>query len=264
MWRCPQCETVCKGTFCTVCGYKKPPVSQTLQGSQTPTVQPPKKEKNPYLLIGMIVCLFLLITVTVVGLWMYLVAYQEEDTVARPHQRIQEDAEKTEKPHKEQTEEPVAPEEPSFTVESAQVDGEAAIGEGDFKRHDIHLTNVEEYVSGTIRPIYQSIVNNTELQEVTKSDGVSYYFDNSSVAMVRYPAGTDGDPYERRYFFDTRNDELVFAFIFLGTEEHRMYFYKDSLIRYIDDQTTVTDNPTDDELLDWAERAIGEAYNYWD
>ncbi|MBR2716527.1 MAG: hypothetical protein IKD79_02170, partial [Oscillospiraceae bacterium] len=53
--------------------------------------------------------------------------------------------------------------------------------------------------------------------------------DDERITLVK---GTDGWDYSRDYTF--HNGRLVFAFIFDGTEEHRLYFKDDHMIRYID------------------------------
>ena len=45
--------------------------------------------------------------------------------------------------------------------------------------------------------------------------------------------------YSREYFF--KNDKLYFALIYDGTEEHRLYFSDDILIRYIDNNKNTYD-----------------------
>ena len=161
-----------------------------------------------------------------------------------------------------------------WQYETAVVNGCAAVLEyRDHIRKNIHLNNIEEYVKGTIRPIYYAITDKFDkLESVEGNSGITWYFGDSElskgasipIACVKYDAGTNGNKYERRYYFDSLNDELIFAFIFLGKEEYRLYFYKDSIIRYIDDNGRVFDNPEEQYILDKGQDAISEAYVYWD
>ena len=134
--------------------------------------------------------------------------------------------------------------------------------------NNIQLTNVEEYIENTIRPIYYSITSNNNLVCESKTNDISFYYDDSikssnfGICWIRYAAGAYGNQYERRYYFDSRNGELVFAFIFLDEEEYRLYFYKNSIIRYIDNYGVSFDNPTDSDILNKAKQAIDEAYIY--
>ena len=155
----------------------------------------------------------------------------------------------------------------NITIETAALDGMAAsssLESGVYNR--VQLTNVEEYIVNTIRPIYYSITADNSLTAVSKADDIRVYYDNSTktadpkIRWIQYDAGAKGNRFERRYYFDSTNGELIFAFIFLGKEEHRLYFYKNSIIRYIDNYGVSVDNPTDNEILSKAEQAINEAY----
>lgn len=161
-----------------------------------------------------------------------------------------------------------------WIIETADTStGNAAyIEDKTFRRKNYHLTNVEEYVNKVIRPIYVSVEeNHTPLVE---NDGVVWYMANPGTPeteyisyaspFIVYEAGTDGDKYERRYYFDSNVDSLVFAFVYLDTEEHRLYFYKDSVIRYISPEGEIYDNPTQKDILDLANKCVKEAYVHWD
>lgn len=69
--------------------------------------------------------------------------------------------------------------------------------------------------------------------------------------------GTDGWNYSREYYYHA--GQLVFAFIYDGTEEHRLYFKDGHMIRYIDEHHTVFDFGALDPFSSWAERALEEA-----
>ena len=69
--------------------------------------------------------------------------------------------------------------------------------------------------------------------------------------------GTDGWNYSREYYYHA--GQLVFAFIYDGTEEHRLYFKDGHMIRYIDEHHTVYDFGALEPFASWAERALEEA-----
>lgn len=69
--------------------------------------------------------------------------------------------------------------------------------------------------------------------------GVTYYYKNGSVTKAICPSGYDNWDYTRWYFYS--DGKLYFAFVFDGSEEHRLYFVNDTLIRYIDDNGNIMD-----------------------
>ena len=85
-----------------------------------------------------------------------------------------------------------------------------------------------------------------------------YYSPGSDDKKIVLDNGTDGWHYSRDYRY--HQDRLVFAFIFDGTEEHRLYFLDDHMIRYIDENHVIYDFPDTKSYQSWAEKAIKEAY----
>ena len=63
----------------------------------------------------------------------------------------------------------------------------------------------------------------------------------------------------RQYYYDD-DGKLMFAFIFKGTTEHRLYFENDKIVRYIGDSGNLVNNPKSEEALNFAEHAMSEAY----
>lgn len=64
--------------------------------------------------------------------------------------------------------------------------------------------------------------------------------------------------YSRDYRF--HDSQLVFAFVFDGTEEHRLYFKDDHMIRYIDERHTTYDYPDSAQFSYWENKVLREAY----
>lgn len=85
-----------------------------------------------------------------------------------------------------------------------------------------------------------------------------YYTPSAADDQIVLNNGTDGWNYSRDYRY--HNGKLVFAFIFDGTEEHRLYFKDDHMIRYIDENGVTYDHPVSDAYSSWAEKALKEAY----
>lgn len=66
----------------------------------------------------------------------------------------------------------------------------------------------------------------------TENSEVLRYTKDGATTKFSAPASYNGWIYERWYFYN--DDKLYFAFVFKGTEEYRLYFKDDVLIRYID------------------------------
>ena len=83
---------------------------------------------------------------------------------------------------------------------------------------------------GKIRSLYYATQDDPG--DEYESLGVTYYYKNGEVTKAVCPSGYNDWNYTRWYFYS--NGKLYFAFVFNGTEEHRLYFVNDTLIRYID------------------------------
>ncbi len=85
------------------------------------------------------------------------------------------------------------------------------------------------------------------------------YYNSPTAADEQYVLnrGTDGWNYSREYYF--HDGQLVFAFLFNGTEEHRLYFKDGHMIRYIDEYKTTYDFGALEPFAEWERRAITEA-----
>ena len=88
-----------------------------------------------------------------------------------------------------------------------------------------------------------------------------YYSPGEKDIKIVLQNGENGWNYSRDYRF--HDGKLVFAFIFNGTEEHRLYFKDDHMIRYIDEEHITYDYPDTSEFSSWEERAIKEAYEQY-
>ena len=87
-----------------------------------------------------------------------------------------------------------------------------------------------------------------------------YYTPGDLDTKVVLENGTDGWNYSREYYY--HDGQFIFAFIYNGTEEHRLYFKDNHMIRYIDESHTTYDFPNLDAFKDWEQRALEEALKY--
>ena len=87
-----------------------------------------------------------------------------------------------------------------------------------------------------------------------------YYTPGPDDAQVTLEGGEGGWEYSRDYRY--HNGELIFAFIYRGTEEHRLYFKDGHLIRYIDENHTVFDFGQLEPFYWWEQRALAEGNQY--
>ena len=66
----------------------------------------------------------------------------------------------------------------------------------------------------------------------TENSEVLRYTKDGATTKFSVPVSYNNWMYERWYFYN--NDKLYFAFVYKGSEEYRLYFKDDVLIRYID------------------------------
>ena len=84
-----------------------------------------------------------------------------------------------------------------------------------------------------------------------------YYTPTQVDIKIVVDAGTDGWKYTREYYY--HDGVFLFAFIYDGTEEHRLYFKDNHMIRYIDPNHVIYDFGSLDPYKDWEQRALEEA-----
>ena len=118
----------------------------------------------------------------------------------------------------------------------------------------------EEYIDVFIRPLYNSINESAEYYDRTENGGITVWKSGGTVMKKEIQGGTDGNDMSRQYYFDPESGELMFAFVFKGTEEHRLYFKSGKLIRYIDAEGNQANYPRMDQTSGLAELALSECY----
>lgn len=114
------------------------------------------------------------------------------------------------------------------------------------------------FVRGTPAPVEEPFsITQEELEQEIERIRAVYYTPGSDDSKKVLSNGTDGWDYSREYYY--HNGQLVFAFIYNGTEEHRLYFKDRHMIRYIDEDHTVYDFGALDPFSYWEEHALEEA-----
>lgn len=101
-------------------------------------------------------------------------------------------------------------------------------------------------------------ISASDLESEIEKIRTYYYTPSDEDEKIVLENGTDGWNYSRDYRF--HNGRLIFAFIFDGTEEHRLYFKDDHMIRYIDENNVTYDFPDCNKYSSWADKALKEAY----
>ena len=111
--------------------------------------------------------------------------------------------------------------------------------------------------------IKEEIINNKENKPVYSSiyPGVSYWHILSKVRLIEVATGFRNLQCSRIYYFD-ENENLTFALIDDDKGEHRLYFYKDILIRYIDTNGEEHDinYGLENFECEWTKLALEESY----
>ena len=118
----------------------------------------------------------------------------------------------------------------------------------------------EEYIDVFIRPLYNSINESAVYYDKTESSGITVWKSGGTVMKKEIQGGTDGNDMSRQYYFDPESGELMFAFMFKGTEEHRLYFKSGELIRYINAEGNQANYPGMEQTSGLAELALSECY----
>lgn len=101
-------------------------------------------------------------------------------------------------------------------------------------------------------------ISQSELGEEIERIRTYYYSPGEDDKKIVLEYGTSGWNYSRDYRY--HDNHLVFAFIYDGTEEHRLYFKDNQMIRYIDENHVTYDYPETKRFQDWADKVTAEAH----
>ncbi len=130
----------------------------------------------------------------------------------------------------------------------------------DYLISDKSEKDIEEYISEFVRPLYNEINAALNGYKKSKVGSATLWYDERGCAKKELIEGADGYNMSRQYYYNTYTGKMVFAFVFKGNEEYRLYFEKDKLVRYIDEAGNIVDNPASEKALKMAEHALNEAY----
>ena len=133
------------------------------------------------------------------------------------------------------------------------------------KKYDYLITDfedeyVENHISTYIRPLYNYINENINLCSKKSSGSLTSWYDNGRLCKKELVQGAENYDMSRQYYYDVNNGKMVFAFVFKGTQEHRLYFKDGKLIRYIDENGIIVNNPKSVKSLKMADYVLNEAY----
>ena len=104
-------------------------------------------------------------------------------------------------------------------------------------------------------------ITQQEIEDEVERIRTYYYTPSKDDVQKTVDKGENGWAYARDYRF--HNGKLVFAFVYDGTEEHRLYFKDDHMIRYIDENHKTYDFPDTVSFSSWEERVLDEAYRVY-
>ena len=121
---------------------------------------------------------------------------------------------------------------------------------------------IEDYVVNVVRPIFYGINNNPDNYEAELIGDFEVWYDSEGRMVKKMcPQRVGGPTLGREYYYDAETGKLVFAFLYHDLPEYRLYFYNDTLVRFISNANSeVVNNPTSEEALTKAEYALSEAY----
>ena len=142
---------------------------------------------------------------------------------------------------------------PSETVRPVEATEQAAP-----KADSVETTQIVSPAPIQTNPPVATKLSDSELEAEIAWIRDCYYSPTDSDERLVVNNGTDGWNYSREY--SIHNNRLIFAFIYDGTEEHRLYFKDNQMIRYIDENHITYDLAAAEPYGDWAERAVKEAY----
>ena len=123
---------------------------------------------------------------------------------------------------------------------------------------DFSNLDVEAEVA-TIRDWYYGTQDNLSTYSQVQNGQNTYYYDGGTLVKIVVANGFNGWGYSREYFY--HNGEFYFAFVYNGTEEHRLYFKEGTMIRYIDEYKNIYDYGNTAAYSGWEEKVKSEADN---
>ena len=123
------------------------------------------------------------------------------------------------------------------------------------------ISNDDEPASSDLTEEENHAFDNLDVEAEVEQIRSWYYSPTESDEKFVLNNGTDGWNYSREYYF--HDGVLYFAFVFNGTEEHRLYFKDGVMIRYIDENKNVYDYGNTSQFYDWESRVLQESEQFY-
>ncbi|MBQ3022459.1 MAG: SH3 domain-containing protein [Clostridia bacterium] len=147
------------------------------------------------------------------------------------------------------------------TEEVNLIDKEQQYGKKEYPTGKADGAGVEEYIKTYVRPLYNHINSNIDSYSTEKNaEGIITWYDGINCVKKEFPSGAYQNDMSRQYYYDAGSGQMVFAFIFKGKQEHRLYFRNNEIVRYIDENGEIFDYPNFAEAVELADYAMTEAY----
>lgn len=129
--------------------------------------------------------------------------------------------------------------------------------------NQFNLGQAMQHIYSNEETIQNEIINNKNNKPINSSiyPGVSYWYISDKVRLIIVINGFRDNECSRTYYFD-EDEKLTFSLIKDDKGEHRLYFYDDILIRYIDENGLHHDIEQDLDNLEckWTELSLEESY----
>lgn len=120
-----------------------------------------------------------------------------------------------------------------------------------------------QHIYSNEKAIQNEIINDEENKPINSSiyPGVSYWYISDKVRLIVVSNGFRDNECSRTYYFD-QDGNLTFALMKDDMGEHRLYFYNDILIRYIDEngQNHDINQDLNNYECQWTELGFDESY----
>jgi hypothetical protein len=82
---------------------------------------------------------------------------------------------------------------------------------------------------------------------------------DNQICKKEIEAGTDDYNMSRQYYYEPESGNVLFAFVFAGKKEYRLYFYNNKLIRVVGPDGVTVNNPTDTYSLQMGNFVLNDA-----
>ena len=148
------------------------------------------------------------------------------------------------------------------TISETNISSEYSATETEIKPQ-FNFGQAMQYIYANEKILQKEIINNEENKPTYSSiyPGVNYWHILDKVRLIVVANGFRDNECSRTYYFD-ENEKLTFALIDDDKGEHRLYFYDDMLIRYLDEEGNNydIDQNLNEQKCKWTDLALEESY----